>query len=542
MHLTKTRKTMKKFIAAVLSASVLCACDKEGPESMYIDEDVYSVSHDMIVLGSKLEDPYSVEVIQEALLSLYPTKAGRVDVTPTNIYVRFLPSDADQFDLLEDLGVEMFDHPLDYQIIRDGDFYHDPSIPESEITWQYAVLKPDFNFPEGIRYEILEHCYIPSDAVTRADGIDWSEVEREAFRISGNEELLAESSTKAGKGFKPQGQIMIIDDDYNDGEPIGVAGIMVEANSFVKVAVGYTDSEGKYSLPRSFSSNIRYRLIFKNKKGFGIGMNLMLIPASMSALGKGSPEGLDVTIDIASERKLFTRCTVNNAAYDYYARCLDTDMPVAAPPQDLRIWIMQHSNASSTPMIQQGAVMDTRLVSEVLKEYKQVVQMFAPDMTLGVKDMEDYASIYLMATHELAHASHYVQVGNAYWDKYIQYVMTSFVKHGGNMYGSRDTAGSGYCEIGEMWAYYLEDRVSRDRYGKAASSTWNQYWFSPQILTSLDERGLNRSKIFDSLRRDVADLMSLREKLMELYPDDRYMIEQVFDRYTDMTSTEQEEI
>ena len=46
--------------------------------------------HGMIVLGDKLEDPYSVENVTKALTSLYASKADRVPVEATDLYVRFL--------------------------------------------------------------------------------------------------------------------------------------------------------------------------------------------------------------------------------------------------------------------------------------------------------------------------------------------------------------------------------------------------------------------------------------------------------------------
>ena len=51
---------------------------------------------------------------------------------------------------LQDLGAELFDHPLDREILVDGDYYHDPSIPEDEMTWQYAVVPAGFPFPRQL--------------------------------------------------------------------------------------------------------------------------------------------------------------------------------------------------------------------------------------------------------------------------------------------------------------------------------------------------------------------------------------------------------
>ena len=148
--------------ASVLLLLAAGGCNEKGadiaPEGWDSKEEM---GHDMIVLGEKLEDPYSVSNVTKALANLYPTKADRVDITPTDVYVRFLPKSEEEYQRLVSAGYDLMDHPLDYKIIRDGDYYHDPEIDEEDITWQYAVLPHGTSMPEGIEYEILDDCYIP---------------------------------------------------------------------------------------------------------------------------------------------------------------------------------------------------------------------------------------------------------------------------------------------------------------------------------------------------------------------------------------------
>ena len=158
-----------------LMAFVVMACSKESPSSVRdLDYDYgRKLTHDKIVLGERLENPYKTENITKALNALYPTKADRVDVRTTDLYVRFLPSTQEEFDILDSLDIRILDHPMDYAIAVEGDWYHDPDVPEGNITWQYAVVPQDFQFPD-IRYEIIDECHISdNDASTRADdGID----------------------------------------------------------------------------------------------------------------------------------------------------------------------------------------------------------------------------------------------------------------------------------------------------------------------------------------------------------------------------------
>lgn len=526
-------KERRLLLAGILLALIPVSCDPEkffGSRGERIDAEG-TLSHGMIVLGEQLDDPYSVENVGKALQALYPTRA-RIDIKPTDIYVRFLPSGDEEFKILEETGIELTDHPLDYRIVREGDYYHDPEIPDGEITWQYAVVPPDFEFPENIRHELLDRCYIfENDPATRSDGIDWEAVEREAFRLTGNGDML--SGTRAGASYPataPKGRIAIVDDAL-DSEPFGVAGVKVSANTFVKFAHAYTDEEGYYKMERKFTSDVRYRIVFKNRKGFGIGVNLLLCPASVSTLGKSSPEGASITVDRSSERKLFCRCVVNNAVWDYYGSCSVNGTSMKTPPSNLRLWLFQNMDASSALMLQQGVYIDGTVVGDFLGSFSSLVKMFLPDVTLGMEGRSSYGEIYSTAIHECAHASHFMQAGQAYWEKYIKYVLTSFVTSGGITYGVGTETDHGYCEVGEMWAYYVQTRLYRDRYPDGSLSFGTSFWFSPQIFLYLDERGLDRFKIFSALTEDVTDRDILKDKLLALYPESKSIITQAFVRY-----------
>ena len=134
----------------LLMTVMMMACSKDEVSSERDLDYMYGkdLTHEMIVLGDRLENPYKTENMRNALKSLYPTKADRVDLQTTNLYVRFLPADDHEYDALVAAGVHLVDHPLDYDILVEGDWYHDPQVPEGDVTWQYAVVDPDFEFPD----------------------------------------------------------------------------------------------------------------------------------------------------------------------------------------------------------------------------------------------------------------------------------------------------------------------------------------------------------------------------------------------------------
>lgn len=526
---------MRGKVRLTLMALMMMACSKEGPVSdRDIDYDYgKDLAHEKIVLGERLENPYKTENITKALCALYPTKADRIDLKTTDLYVRFLPSDKAEYDTLMSLGLRLLDHPMDYDIVVEGDWYHDPDIPEGEVTWQYAVVPADFSFPD-IPYEVIDECFLAENDVETRDvgGIDWDAVERQAYMLTGNGNRLAPDTKASSKSYAPKGRISIVDKHYNKGLPIGVAGVKVSCNSFVKFDDDYTDANGYYEMSRKFSSDVRYRIVFQNEKDFSIGFNMIFVPASVSTLGKSGARGVDMTVTKDSDDKLFKRCVVNNAAYDYMSSCASRKgLFITPPPSDLRIWLFHSLRASSAVMMRHGAVIDNQLFKTFLGEYAALVKFLLPDLTIGVKGASEYREIYSTTCHELSHSSHFAQVGKEYWNRYIRFIIESFVQSGGVTYGDGTESNAGYCEVGEMWAYYLESLIYKERYGGDFPTFGNSYWFKPEILRHLHEKGMTPLEIFAVLEEDVISANGLERALITEYPSKRSVIEKAFDKF-----------
>ena len=525
----KTERAMSRLGTILLLCAALAACTKVGSGMDVTPVEIPDAEPAMIVLGEKLDNPYTTENMRDAYASLYPTRS-RYDVETSHLYVRFLPADEDELEQLTSAGLDLVDYPLDYEILVDGDYYQDPSVGEN-ITWQYAVVPAEYEFPDNIRHEILDECFITeTDPDTRfAGGADWAAVEAEAYRISGNGNML-DAGTRGGK-VNPTGRITIVDDEANGGKPVGLAGVRIRCNTFVKFSNTFTDRDGYYTIPRTFSAKLKYRLVFKNEKGFAIGFNLILQPASASSLGKGPASGINATITRNSDRTLFLRSAVNNAAYEYITRCGNEDMNLTLPPGDLRIWLMSKLDASSAVLLHHKVGVSHELVKDFLGYFASLISFFAPDVTIGTKNMDSYSDVYRAVCHELAHCSHFSQVGLDYWNRYVEYILRSYVSTGGMTYGEGSGDYAGYCEVGEMWAYYLESVMYQDRYGGPMPQFGTSYWFSPQIFRYLDERGMERSDFLDAMQPDVTSLPALQSKMISLYPSRAMTIEQVFFRY-----------
>lgn len=198
----KTSKVLLYFLSAI----ILFSCTKiENILSQYSKENLNSklalsssgcTSHPIIddmpivnrdadsteyptILGAQRTNPYTVANMVRAYNNLNLTN---VTVAANNLYVRFLPNSVAQLSVLDSMldvqNIEMFDAPMDYDVLQEGSYYQDPSIPDSMVTWQYAVVPTTFQAPSGITYQVISQIHIPTDTYVA--------VETEAKRLASN--------------------------------------------------------------------------------------------------------------------------------------------------------------------------------------------------------------------------------------------------------------------------------------------------------------------------------------------------------------------
>ena len=189
-----------------------------------------------------------------------------------------------------------------------------------------------------------------------------------------------------------------------------------------------------------------------------------------------------------------------------------------------------HEPERLAKLLHHGAVLNQTLITAYLKEYLPLVKLFMPDITIGTKE-KTYSQIYETVVHEMAHASHYAQAGNSFWTPYINYILLSFVTESRTDYRSGTAEGANYCELGEMWAYFMHETLKKDRYGGTVRQFGNTFWFKPDIFTYLYERGISRGEIFRALKAEVTTIEDLKEELIAQLPERESIITQTFQHY-----------
>jgi len=299
-------------------------------------------------------------------------KNGRsgANIRTTHLYLKFKPQDEEELDLLKsDTTMELYDYPLDYEIISGGLFYHDPSIPIDKPTYQYVAVEVDKELP-GVDYEILAELYLPEEDVEltqgRANLTFAYELEDEALRLTNNQSKTTPNSTANGKvasnTWNPAGKIQVWDDvigthttrraifDYweyypcpgegenpqiqsslptliprppqcrravyryeyttNPGSLIPLGGVKVRARSWFKTRTTLTDAQGNYYIS-FFRNQVNYSIKWE-RNDYDIRDNRFF-----QAYFTGPKQKGNWNVDLVSGKAL-RHATMHRAAHRYF--------------------------------------------------------------------------------------------------------------------------------------------------------------------------------------------------------------------------------
>ena len=175
----------------------------------------------------------------------------------------------------------------------------------------------------------------------------------------------------------------------------------------------------------------------------------------------------------------------------------------------------------------------TNLVSTVLADYlghtTYLVKRFGPDIVIGTEN-KGYEEISKHVFHELAHASHFSQVGVGYWQRYVAGVVLCAAK-GSDLYGTSEstTVYSGYIGVGEMWGYFMEEAMFAQWKGEEfkTEKCEKKYWFKPKVYGQLYAREhLQIKNIYKCLTSSVTTQYKLKKELINKNPSKKDEIEQ----------------
>ncbi|MCG8184435.1 hypothetical protein [Tenacibaculum piscium] len=280
------------FLVLTLIGIILYSCqndddfEKENLTSQTTEQEQIESPDKIIGLGKKLENPFTVSVMKQAYENLKAKKSNQFSKSSTNdltiettdYYVRFLPkSDEEKETLQVQDSLMLFDMPLDYELEEGvAGAYHDPSVPEGEITWQYTVVPVDYQFRD-IQYEILANLFLQEEDDDEKDDIStsssrkvlrnqlnedlWTELENEALRITGNEDDIIEESSSSlaarRRKWYPSGRIQYEDNTTATSRIIPLQGAQVVVKRWFRWRRAITDSNGNFRVGKFRSKKVK---------------------------------------------------------------------------------------------------------------------------------------------------------------------------------------------------------------------------------------------------------------------------------------------
>ena len=361
------------------------------------------------ILGAKRTNPYTVANMVQAYNNLGLTN---VTVTANNQYVRFLPGSVVQLAVLDSVmeaqNLELFDAPMDYDVIKEGNYYQDPSIADTMVTWQYAVVPTTFQAPAGITYQVLSQIHIPTDTYVAVE----TEAERlasiqdsivcssggavlaagtvqpnvipvcpEGYHWDYSDNLCAPNNCPTGYHWSgtacvadqvsppppsadqaiPAGNITVT--DFNLSTTPGVRNARIVAKRWFKIERSYTDNVGHFLFTKRFKHKVKIVVKFKNDycnirtiRGIRLWQSLYVVRKTLGVYSGDKSNinfnfGRDGSKSNTRTNNFWAAATTLNAVQEH--RDYSVTYGFSAPPMGLNIYLTNWGRTqglASTPL------------------------------------------------------------------------------------------------------------------------------------------------------------------------------------------------
>lgn len=328
--------------------ALVCASAPAGTAEAVLTRSVRTPSEGTLTVGKKLKNPFSLDNMQEALVSMFrrdphspadgkmtgsileeAARLWQTSLRPSHLYIKITPDNPEELDLLEsDPTLVLYPYPLDHELIGEGEMPYteadlDPETGEvtlnAPIAPLYAAIPVYQTLPSGIACTLLEQLYIPeainAEFATRAEHS--APLSEEFARLLTDQSMwltghatTQELQTRRGR-WHPSGQIRVYDTELE--KYVGVPSAKVRARSwFLSSDYSMTDKDGRFTIDRSFSGSVRYTIIWETRDW----------DIRTGDLGQASYHGPDQkapwNFDIEYDGRTFGHATVTRALSSHF--------------------------------------------------------------------------------------------------------------------------------------------------------------------------------------------------------------------------------
>jgi len=589
------------MLLIVLLTMAMCTKDQldTSLESRSKARHIYDGHTDPIkqtILGEKIINPYSYTNMVRAYENICKTNSGSIPFEVTDRHIKFMPQDYEQ---LKELYIEsdliLFDYPLDREVLEMGDFYIDPSREES-IPEFYSIVEVDKKLPTSISYEVLEEFayvdHVPSIVVEsfrltgnfefvndyvfvedflninesefcdniasiptedclpgcvwtlvlsdengNLGGYDWEckcPDDDEDDNSGGNEPNLNDCGCPVYQDErKPAGCINVEDNSANTFEGVNDVKVILKDWKYGKAYETQTNADGCWRYNRRFSGNMWMWVQFKNDDSYERCYRTnwkvweLLRPVKDYVDKISGPRFNDIELNYwfwgihgteSQAQRYWGAATVNNEVKIY----LEETPDIARPPAELDIYLQPNSTTGAAIM---GTFWPNAVVSALI-----------PDLSIGINRISRESQDRL-SYHEIAHASHFSQVGFGWWWQLIlQEIANSIVVDGvqfsfdGDPWGQGDEPNAGHVALAESWAdnvftdilninqeegIFENGYIPRGIYEDLVDDTPNEI-----IRLGIFDQvsNFNRAQMFEALNSEVTTVDEFQSALLSTLP------------------------
>jgi hypothetical protein len=269
--------TNRFLILLVFCQVIISSCKRDGEQVTPTNQSSkQEYPAERIILGKKLENPYTVNNMQQAYKNIISGENNKtisedIPVRVTHLYLRFLPKDWNEYDNLKsDTVLKLYQIPLDYELKTYGNVYHDPSIPEDKPTWQYTSVAVDYAFNKNIHYEILSELYLPEVDSTLLESTENLRISGKSFidalvdeamiLTKNYSDTLKTDYSNMRTTFNPSGIVAVFDTRLNKLIPL--QGVKMRARRWFDTRETTTNADGWYQTS-GFKREANYSLVFE---------------------------------------------------------------------------------------------------------------------------------------------------------------------------------------------------------------------------------------------------------------------------------------
>jgi hypothetical protein len=453
------------------------------------------------ILREPLSNPYLVPNMTIAYRNVYGKTPPPFGIT--HLYVKFSPVDFSELDILEQEDIDLFDYPLDRELVTEGDYYEQPGKGPEDIPDFYAVVESNYVFPQGIKVDVIAKMHIPANDPA---------LENEALKLTNtllDNGLLGvksepprqanQVSPAADCSHNPSGRIMVQQNLHNDHSTHPVPGVRIVIRRLFKTERLYTDVNGEFKSKKYYRNKYTIVAKFKNENAhisrtrpkrifeqfFPVKINFGKWD-NLDCLHQFNIEHVSQTGTVATSH--WCAATTHHAVWDFHKLC--RDFTIASPPSKLKIILSSKKPSSHGNTYMMQSIMKDNTAAFIAGEALLIGSLTAMNPLTGVAVIavteflrRRSPDIYYgyggdpsflttdryneLVMHELAHASHYSVVGTVWWAKFG---LAEATNKGEGTYGGCCSEKAGRIALGEGWAYTIGHLFTDKIYGLTSTS------------------------------------------------------------------------